>query len=181
MIEEALIAEASRYKSIPAVFGEDWVLFSFSPLFGCDRALVVGGVLGTEDIDKGVGYRAPLRAVLTDSSPWVTGTEGEKNMGNRPQESEDLEEREDPGSSWDESSLAKFSKTLGFTTEGVEGEILKLLLRLKTRRDQGKKKGILGMSRFDREVKKLECLINYDGESRKKGSNRRNEDRALCF
>ena len=102
-------------------------------------------------------------------------------MDNRPQESEDLEEREDPSNSWDESSLAKFSKTLGFTTESVEGEILKLLLRLKTRRDQGKKKGISGMSRFDREVKKLECSINYDGESKKKGSDRRNGDRALCF
>ena len=64
--------------------------------------------------------------------------------------------KKDQGSSWDESSLAKFSKTLGFTTESVEGEILKLLLRLKTRRDQGKKKGISGMTRFEREVKKLE-------------------------
>ena len=107
--------------------------------------------------------------------------EGEKYMGNRLQSNEDLQEKEDPGSSWDESSLAKFSKSLGFTTEGVEGEILKLLLRLKTRRDQGKKKEIPGMSRFDREVKKLECSINYDGESRKKGSDRRNGDRALCF
>ena len=80
--------------------------------------------------------------MLTDSSPWEMSTEGEKNMGNRPQESEDLEEREDPGSSWDESSLAKFSKTLGFSTVGVEGEVLKLLLRLKSRRDQGKKKEI---------------------------------------
>ncbi|RVW37823.1 Transposon TX1 uncharacterized 149 kDa protein [Vitis vinifera] len=76
-------------------------------------------------------------------------------MGNRLQVNEDLQEKEDPGSSWDESSLAKFSKSLGFTTEGVEGEILKLLLRLKTRRDQGKKKEIPGMSRFDREETKM--------------------------
>ena len=89
--------------------------------------------------------------------------------------------KKDQGNSWDESSLAKFSKTLGFTTESVKGEILKLLLRLKTRRDQGKKKGISRMSRFDREVKKLEWSINYEGESRKKGSDRRNGDRTLCF
>ncbi|RVW54482.1 hypothetical protein CK203_068311 [Vitis vinifera] len=78
-------------------------------------------------------------------------------MGNRTQANEDLRKREDLRSSWDESNLAKFSKSLGFTTEGVEGEILKLLLRLKTRRDQGKKKGIqecsgvvrsLGVGRF---------------------------------
>ena len=77
--------------------------------------------------------------------------------------------------------MAKFSKTLGFLTVGIEGEVLKILLRLKSRRDQGKKKGISGMTRFDREVKKLEWSINYEGESRKKGSNRRNGDRALCF
>ena len=83
--------------------------------------------------------------MLTDGSPWVTGTEGEKYIGNRTQANEDLQKREDLGSNWDESNLAKFSKSLGFTTEGFEGEILKLLLRLKTRRDQGKKKGIPGM------------------------------------
>ena len=75
----------------------------------------------------------------------------------------------------------KFSKSLGFSREGVEEEILKLLLRLKTRRDQGKKKGTLGPTRFDWEVKKLECSINYDEESRKKGSDRREGYRALCF
>ncbi|RVX18032.1 putative ribonuclease H protein [Vitis vinifera] len=58
-----------------------------------------------------------------------------------------MQEREIPGSKWDESSLVKFSKSLGFSTESVEGEILKLLLRLKTRRDQGKKKGTLGLTR----------------------------------
>ncbi|RVX19928.1 hypothetical protein CK203_004741 [Vitis vinifera] len=51
---------------------------------------------------------APLRAVLTDGSPWVTGTEGEKYIGNRTQANEDLQKREDLGSSWDESNLAKF-------------------------------------------------------------------------
>ena len=94
--------------------------------------------------------------MLADGSPWEMGIEGEKNMGIRSQESEDPEEKEDQGGSWDDSSLAEFSKTLGFTTDGVEGEILKLLLRLKPRRDQGKKKGISGMTRFEREVKKLE-------------------------
>ena len=65
-----------------------------------------------------------------------------------------------PGSRWDDSCLAKFNKSLGFTTEGVEWEILKLLLSLKNRRDQGKKRETLGTTRFEREVKKLECSIN---------------------
>ncbi|KAL6349008.1 hypothetical protein AAG906_033664 [Vitis piasezkii] len=79
MTDEALTAEASRYESFPAVFGGDQVFFSSSPSSGCDRALVVGG--------------APLRAVLTDGSLWVTGTEGEKYMGNRLQ----IENRRDQG------------------------------------------------------------------------------------
>ena len=56
MTEEALTAEASKYESILDVFGGDRVLFSSSPLSGCDRVLVVGGVLGMEVIDEGVGY-----------------------------------------------------------------------------------------------------------------------------
>ena len=83
MTEEALSAEASRYESIIDVFGGDRVLFSSSPLSGCDRAMVVGGVMGTVVIDEGVGFQAPLRAVLTDGSPWETGIEVEKNMGIR--------------------------------------------------------------------------------------------------
>ena len=77
--------------------------------------------------------------------------------------------------------MAKFNKSLGFTIEGVEGEILKLLLRLKNRKDQGKKRGILGMTRFEREVKKLECSINYDGVSKKNGSDKKGGDKVLCF
>ena len=77
--------------------------------------------------------------------------------------------------------MAKFNKSLGFTIEGVEGEILKLLLRLKSRKNQGKKRGILGMTRFEREVKKLECSINYDGVSKKNGSNKKGGDKVLCF
>ena len=79
--------------------------------------------------------------MLTDGSPWVTGIEGEKYMGNKPQENENLQEREDSGSSWDESSLAKFSKSLGFTTEGVEGEILKLLFKIENQKGSRQEKG----------------------------------------
>ena len=81
------------------------------------------------------------------------GHKGEKSLGDKPEVVEALQEREVLGSSWDESSLVKFRKSLGFTIEGVEGEILKLLLRLKSGRDQGKKRGTLGLTRFDQEVK----------------------------
>ena len=56
MTVEALTTEASRYESIPDVFGGNRVLFSSSPLSRCDWALVVGDVLGKKVIDECVGY-----------------------------------------------------------------------------------------------------------------------------
>ena len=141
MTDDALAAEASRYNSFPAIFGEDQDIFSSTPLSGCAWALVVGGVSGSKGVDtvEGVGFQTPLCAMLTDGSPWVMDTEREKLLGDKPEVVEALQDREVSGSSWDESSLVKFSKSLGFTTEGVEGEILKLLLRLKNRRYQGRR------------------------------------------
>ena len=165
----------------PHIWGRVRDFFSSTPSFGCDWALVVRGPSGLDETVEGVGFQSPLCAVLKDGSPWVMDLVEEKYKGNMSDAVEEMQERENPGNKWDESSLVKFSKSLGFSTEGVEGKILKLLLRLKTRRDQGKKKGTLGLTRFDREVKKLECSINYDGESRKKGSDRRGGDRGLCF
>ena len=58
---------------------------------------------------------------------------------------------------------------MGFSTEGFEGEILNLLLRTKRRREQNQKKGSSGTTKFDRELKKLEWSINYNG-ARKENS-----------
>ena len=143
---------------------------------------MVRGTSGLDETVVGVGYQTPLCAVMKDGSPWMMDSVKEKSKGNKMSDVvEVMQERVDLGNKWDESSLVKFSKALGFSTEGVEGEILKLLLKLNTGRDQGKKKGTLGLTRFDREVKKLECSINYDGESRKKGSVRKGGDKALCI
>ena len=105
---------------------------------------------------EGVGFQALLSVILAAGNLWVMETEGEKSLAEirvggeveRPTLDEPLQERGVSGSSWDDSCLAKFNKSLGFSTEGVEGEILKLLLKLKSRRDQGKKRGISGTTRF---------------------------------
>ncbi|RVW24684.1 hypothetical protein CK203_082201 [Vitis vinifera] len=73
------------------------------------------------------------------------------------------------GCRWDDSYLARFSKFLGFSMDGFEGEILNLLLRTKRRREQNLKKGTSGTTKFDRELKKLEWSINYTG-ARKENS-----------
>ncbi|RVW23995.1 hypothetical protein CK203_092093 [Vitis vinifera] len=72
------------------------------------------------------------------------------------------------GCRWDDSYLARFSKFLGFSTDGFEGEVLNLLLRTKRRREQNLKKGTSGTTKFDRELKKLEWSIIYTGARKEK-------------
>ena len=83
---------------------------------------------------------------------------------------EDMEEREEEEEPcWQSSSLAKFSRYIGMPTEGFEGEILLLLKRMKERKIQkgqldGKKRKKLKSSKFERELRKLEWIVNYIGE-----------------
>ena len=50
--------------------------------------------------------------------------------------------------------------------KGFEGEILNFLLSTKRRREQSIKRGTIGSTKFDRELKKLEWSINYNGASK---------------
>ena len=61
--------------------------------------------------------------------------------------------------SWEESDLAKFSKFLGFSTEGLEKEILDFLVKIRKRRERVHNKNLLEKSKFTRELKRLECSI----------------------
>ena len=60
----------------------------------------------------------------------------------------------------------RFNKFLGFSMKGFEGEILNFLLRTKRRREQSIKRGTIGSTKFDQELKKLEWSINYNGASK---------------
>ena len=71
------------------------------------------------------------------------------------------EKEDDDEKSWRYSCLARFCQYLGMPTEGFEREILRLLNRIRERRDvskrvTGKKRKGQRMSKFDRELKKLE-------------------------
>ena len=71
---------------------------------------------------------------------------------------------------WEESGLARFSKFLGFPTEGLEKEILNFLTKIRKRREKIHSKELLEKSKFERELKRLECFINYEGGMKQKGS-----------
>ena len=79
------------------------------------------------------------------------------------------EDRKEDQINWEESSLVKFSQFLGFSTECLENEILSFLGRIKKRREKIVGKGLLETSRFEREIKRLECSVNYEGDTKKKG------------
>ena len=69
---------------------------------------------------------------------------------------------------WEESELAKFSKFLGFSTEGLEKEILEFMFKIRKRREKVHSKNLLEKSKFERELKRLECSINYEGGKKQK-------------
>ena len=86
-----------------------------------------------------------------------TGASGSQDTEN---EKEDL---------WEDCSLAKFSQFLGFSTEGLEKERLNFLIKIRKRREKIHNKELLEKSKFERELKRLECSVNYEGGSKQKG------------
>ena len=69
---------------------------------------------------------------------------------------------------WEDSELARFSKFLGFSTKGLEKDILDFLVMIRKRRERVHSKVLLDKSKFERELKRLECFINYKGWKRQK-------------
>ena len=170
MIDKVLRHEASRYIETSSLFVEGWELSSSTFSSGFDRAVLKEGafagfasmIVGEEQL--------PLSIILVDGNNGEMVFEGEKSLVGEGVggEFEDLlQDLEGKGCRWDDSCLARFNKFLGFSTEGFEGEILNMLLRTKRRREQNNK-GISGSIKFDRELKKLEWSINYNGARKEK-------------
>ena len=71
--------------------------------------------------------------------------------------------------SWEESELARFSQFLGFSTVGLEKDILEFMVKIIKRREKVHSKSLLEKSKFERELKRLECSINYEEGRKQKG------------
>ena len=65
------------------------------------------------------------------------------------------------GSKLGGSDLTRFSKFLGFSIEELEKDILEFLAKIRRMGERVHIKTIMEKSRFERELKRLECLINY--------------------
>ena len=59
--------------------------------------------------------------------------------------------------------LVKFNEFLGFSTVGFEPQIIDLMRQMLNNQKKGPKLGQTPMSKCERELKKLECTINYGG------------------
>ena len=53
--------------------------------------------------------------------------------------------------------------------KGLEKEILNFLIKIKKRREKIHCKELLEKSKFERELKRLECSVNYEGWNKHKG------------
>ena len=71
---------------------------------------------------------------------------------------------------WEESDLARFSQFLGFPTEGLEKDILEFMVKIRKRRERIHSKAMLEKSKFERELRRLECSVNYEGGKKRKGT-----------
>ena len=147
------------------------------------RPLLSGGPSGLGNCieDEELGDLAPLRVVTADGMEW--GEKISKDFSDAIIVAESCGDGEEDVAKtrteclgyekWEDSCLIKFSEYLGIPTEGYEAEILELLRKMVSQQSGNKRKGNPAETRSERELRKLECTINYNG----KGQNRGGRDR----
>ena len=181
------LVDANRCDDNPSAQSPFPIFFVFGrPLFyGGSSGL--GGSFGFD-----VGNMEPLRVVATDGSEWgmepgvsewgmehgvsewglepsVALGEAEEGLGgddHRVEEGYSMISKGSEFESWEDSCLVKFNEFLGFPTMGFENEILDLMRKLVATQRQEKGKDNTTISRCQRELRKLECSINYNGKEK---------------
>ena len=169
----ALLEKVARYKNAPFSFGmvvstppsSPSSIYGRTPLgeyYDLSRA--------TLDITQGVTHRLCNGSGSTEQEEGKCWEMIEVNTDSIEESREALclarsmpqEERGWEEVSWEESDLARFSKFLGFSTKGLEKDMLEFLVKIRNRRERVHSKVLLEKSRFERELKRLECSINYE-------------------
>ena len=147
------------------------------------RPLLSGGPsgLGKHHGQEEVGVIEPLRVVTADgiergektsehSMVAILETEG---CGDGREEDPKTNSEREGYDNWEDSCLIKFNEFLGISTVGYDVEILELVRKMVSQQHGNKRKGHHTESRSEKELRKLECTINYSG----KGQNRGGRDR----
>ena len=168
-----ILVNGSRFETASS---NDFSSSIFS-VFG--RPLLSGGSSGLgESLEhEDLGEMEPLRVVLADGSEWEKGLavvpmEGGQTavgLGSLSEEPTVVNSGFKGYNTWEDSCLIKFSEFLGVTTVGFEEEILELLRKMDVRQHGDKRKGDPAETRCERELRKLECTINYNGKGQIRG------------
>ena len=142
-----------------------------SPLFSVfGRPLLTGGSSGLGEFleNEILGDMEPLRVVSVDGSEWGTGIDSAliEDGQELVKENSNKNRQECMGyDNWEDSCLFKFNEFLGVKTMGFEEEILTLMRKLEAQQEGDKRKDYPTETRCERELRKLECTINYSGKS----------------
>ena len=177
----ALVEEATRYDIVPLQF-ECLIpepLSSLSPFFGWTPVGEYCDLSGLEEKrDEGENPLQMLMGMeppLSETVEWWDLVEANKSRtddNGKELGSDQIVPRVNKAGgelSWEKSDLAKFSNFLGFSTEGLEKDIMKFLVKIRKRRERVHSKTIMEKSKFERELKRLECFINYEGGKKQNG------------
>ena len=74
--------------------------------------------------------------------------------------------------SWEDNMMVKFNEFMEFSTVDFETQIVDLMRQMLKNQNKGSRSGQTPVSRCERELKKLECTINYGGQRSGKSVNR---------
>ncbi|RVW87579.1 hypothetical protein CK203_041211 [Vitis vinifera] len=171
--DSTLVEEAMRYGSVPLLRGERVPGSSHLISFSLDRAPEGGHYDRSGNAGVEPQFEVPLCVVPSEGSEenvigcWALVENNGSSTMYRDEEwgsglNDPQAERGEKEERWEESSLAKFSHFLGFSTEGLEKEILDFLIKIRKRRERIHDKVLLEKSKFERELKRLECSVNYE-------------------
>ena len=181
MTDDALMEEALRY-GIASNFYGPLVCVSPSPPSSFsgrtplgeyyDRSGVALDASQREVMDRRMIERTP--ATMKSMDCWEMMEDNNGVMGASGQDlylvgEMDPEIRDWREARWEESELARFSQFLGFSTAGLEKDILDFMVKIRKRKEKVHCKSLLENSKFERELKRLECSINYDRGRKQKG------------
>ena len=168
-----ILAKGSRFETASS---NDFSPSIFS-VFG--RPLLSGGSsgLGESHEHEDMGEMKPLRLVLADGREWgkglavvpMEGGQTAVGLGSLSEEPTVVNSEFKGYNTWEDSCLIKFSEFLGVTTAGFEEEILELLRKMDVRQHGDKRKGDPAETRCERELRKLECTINFNGKGQIRG------------
>ena len=126
---------------------------------------------------EALGEMEPLRVVSADGREWgkgiadvpMEGGQTAVGLGYLSEEPSKVSPECKGYNTWEDSCLIKFSEFLGVTTAGFEEEILELLRKMEVQQHGDKRKGDPAETRCERELRKLECTINYNGKGQIRG------------